>query len=108
MIYILFFFLGWGITSTVINGSIFDKIRNYFIVNYPLIGKLFSCVRCLGFWVGAFMFIPLVYLGVIPPIFPPEVPYVVSIFSMPIFQSNFGVVMESFVIFLVKGTRNNI
>ena len=29
MVYILFFFLGWGITSTVINGSIFDKIRNY-------------------------------------------------------------------------------
>jgi hypothetical protein len=49
-----------------------------------------------------------IWLGVVPPIFPPEVPYVVSIFSMPIFQSNFGVVMESFVIFLVKGTRNNI
>jgi hypothetical protein len=108
MTYILFFILGWGITSTVINGSIFDKIRNYFIIKYPLIGKLFSCIRCLGFWVGTFMFTPLVHYGVIPPIFPSEVPYLVSLFAMPIFQSNFGVVMESFLIFLVKGTRNNI
>lgn len=108
MIYILFFFLGWGITSTVINGSIFDPIRNYLIVKYPIIGKLFSCVRCLGFWVGAIIFIPLVHFGIIPPIFPMEVPYIISILSMPILQSNFGVVMESFLIFLVKGTRNNI
>jgi hypothetical protein len=108
MTYVLFLFLGWGITSTVVNGSIFDRIRNYLIVKSPLLGKLFSCIRCLGFWVGTFMFIPLFYLGVLPPIFPPEVPYFVSLLSMPIFQSNFGVVMESFLIFLVKGTRNNI
>jgi hypothetical protein len=108
MIYILFFLLGWGITSTIINGSIFDRPRNYLIVRSPILGKLFSCVRCLGFWAGVFIFFPGVHFGIVPPIFPQEVPYLISFLSMPIFQSNFGVVMESFLIFLVKGTRNNI
>ena len=108
MTYILLFLLGWGITSTIVNGSIFNGIRNYFIVKSPILGKLFSCVRCLGFWVGAFIFIPLVHLDIVPPIFPPEIPYVISLFSMPILQSNFGVVTESFLIFLVKGTKSNI
>lgn len=108
MTYILLFLLGWGITSTIVNGSIFNGIRNFLIVRSPILGKLFSCIRCLGFWVGSFMLIPLVHLGILPPIFPTEIPYVISIFSMPIFQSNFGVVMESFLIFLVKGTKSNI
>jgi hypothetical protein len=108
MTYILLFLLGWGITSTIVNGSIFNGIRNYFLVRFPLLGKLFSCIRCLGFWVGASIFIPLIFLNIIPPIFPTEIPYFISILSMPILQSNFGVVVESFLIFLVKGTKSNI
>jgi hypothetical protein len=108
MTYILLFLLGWGITSTIVNGSIFNGIRNYFIIKIPILGKLFSCIRCLGFWVGFSIFIPLIHFNIIPPIFPDEIPYFISIFSMPIFQSNFGVVVESFIIFLVKGTKNNI
>jgi hypothetical protein len=108
MTYILLFLLGWGITSTIVNGSIFNGIRNYFTVKSPILGKLFSCVRCLGFWVGAFIFIPLVHIGIVPPIFPKGIPYFISLCSMPIFQSNFGIVMESFLIFLIKGTKSNI
>lgn len=104
--YILLFLLGWGITSTIINGSIFDGIRKYLIVKIPLLGKLFSCVRCLGFWVGASIFIPLLNFSIIPPIFPSEIPVWISFAAMPIFQSNFGVIIESFLIFLVKGTKN--
>jgi hypothetical protein len=108
MTYILLFLLGWGITSTIINGSIFDGIRNYFMVKSPMLGKLFSCIRCLGFWIGFVIFIPLTHFSIIPPIFPEGIPYFISLFSMPIFQSNFGVIVESFLIFLVKGTKSNI
>jgi hypothetical protein len=106
--YILLFLLGWGITSTVINGSIFDGIRKYFLVKIPLFGKLFSCIRCLGFWIGFSIFIPLLIFSIIPPIFPSQIPVWISFVAMPIFQSNFGVIVESLVIFLVKGTKSNI
>jgi hypothetical protein len=108
MDYIIFLFLGWGITSTVVNGSIFDKLRNYFIVKFPFYSKLLYCVRCLGFWVGAFIFTPLVQLEILDPIFSNSVPYWISILAMPVLQSNFGVIVESFLVFLVKGTKNNI
>lgn len=108
MDYILFFAIGWSVTSTLINGSIFDKMRNYLLVKYPLLGKLFSCVRCLGFWVGAFIFIPLILLGYLNPIFGENIPLWVSILSMPFFQSNFGILMESFLIYLLKGTKSRI
>ena len=108
MTYILLFLLGWGITSTIVNGSIFNGIRNYLLIKSTLLGKLFSCIRCLGFWVGFAIYIPLIHFNFLFPIFPEEIPYFISIFSMPILQSNFGVVMESFLIFLVKGTKSNI
>ena len=107
MNYILFFALGWAVTSTIVNGSIFDKIRNYFLVKYPILGKLFSCIRCLGFWIGASIFIPLTLLGYLNPLFGGEIPLWISLLSMPFLQSNFGVLMESFLIYLLKGTKSN-
>jgi len=108
MDYILLFALGWAVTSTVVNGSIFNGIRNYFLVKKPMIGKLFSCVRCLGFWVGVFIFTPMVIIGNLEPIFGDNIPFWVSLLSMPFFQSNFGVLMESFLVYLLKGSKSNI
>jgi hypothetical protein len=105
---ILLLLLGWGITSTVINGSIFDPIRNYFLVKSPILGKLLVCVRCLGFWVGTVIFIPLLAIGIVDFSSYSNLPFWFWIISMPIFQSNFGVLMESFLIYLLKGTKSNI
>lgn len=55
MEYLIFILVGWGITDFLVSGSILDRIRIYFLVKVPLMGKLLSCVRCSGFWVGVLM-----------------------------------------------------
>ena len=101
---ILFLFLGWSLTSLIVNGSIFSQFRNYLLVKYPFFGKLVSCIQCTGLWAGAIIFIPLLALG--------EVPYIssyqwVGYAAYPIIQSGFAVILESLVIYLVKGSRSN-
>jgi hypothetical protein len=49
LIYIL---VGWGITDILVNGSILNGIRSFCLIRIPILGKLFSCVQCSGFWVG--------------------------------------------------------
>ena len=44
--------IGWSITSILVNGSIFDGLRNYLLVKQPIFAKLLSCMQCSGFWVG--------------------------------------------------------
>ena len=101
---LLFLFIGWSLTSLLVNGSIFDPIRNYFLVMYPFIGKLLSCIQCTGTWVGALMFLPLLYLGDMPHLI--SYPWI-SYIAYPIIQSGFGVVVESTIIFLVKSESGN-
>ena len=55
MNFLIYILIGWGITDILVNGSIFNGVRNYFLVKSPAIGKLFSCVQCSGFWVGILM-----------------------------------------------------
>jgi len=62
MDYLIYILVGWGITDILVNGSILQEIRNYFLVQLPFFGKLFTCVQCSGFWVGVLMGI-LSYLG---------------------------------------------
>lgn len=101
---ILYLFLGWSLTSILVNGSIFDPLRNYLLVMYPFFGKLLSCIQCTGVWVGIIIFIPLLAVG--------EVPYIttykwVGYIAYPIIQSGVSVLIESFIIYLVKGSRNS-
>jgi len=101
---ILYLFLGWSLTSILVNGSIFDQFRNYLLVMYPFFGKLLSCIQCTGVWVGAIIFVPLLAVG--------EVPYISSYewfgyIAYPIIQSGVSVLIESFIIYLVKGSRNS-
>ena len=101
---ILYLFLGWSLTSLLVNGSIFNPLRNYLLVMYPFFGKLLSCIQCTGVWVGAIIFIPLLAVG--------EVPYISSYewlgyIAYPIIQSGFSVLIESLIIYLVKGSRNS-
>jgi hypothetical protein len=104
--FLVFLFLGWSISSTLVNGSIFDNFRNWLLVFYPLFGKLLSCVRCSSFWIGLFIFSFLVSEKIFVPF--PELPsntlrfFLLNYLAMPFIQSGFSVVVESFVIFLVK------
>jgi len=45
-------FIGWSITSILVNGTIFDEIRVYLQVKAPVLAKLMTCMQCSGFWVG--------------------------------------------------------
>ncbi len=72
-------------------------------MKHPFFGKLVSCIQCTGLWAGAIIFIPLLALG--------EVPYIssyqwVGYVAYPIIQSGFAVMLESLVIYLVKGSRS--
>lgn len=49
---LLISFLGWSITNTLVNGSIFDPLRTYLQVMNPALAKLLTCMQCSGFWVG--------------------------------------------------------
>ena len=94
-----FLFLGWCLTSLLVNGSIFDPIRNYLLVMYPFFGKLLSCIQCTGVWVGALIFWPLLYSSNLEPSF--NLGWI-NYLIYPVIQSGFGVLVESFVIMMVK------
>jgi hypothetical protein len=101
---ILFLFLGWSLTSLIVNGTIFSPFRNYLLVKSPFFGKLVSCIQCTGLWAGVIIFVPLLAFN--------EVPYIssyewIGYFAYPIIQSGVAVILESFIIYLVKGSRSN-
>lgn len=107
MNFLIYILIGWGITDILVNGSIFNGIRNYFLVKSPSIGKLFSCIQCSGFWVGILMGI-LSYLELI---FPPfQKSYFLSdIFISGALISGSCVIINSIVFSLYsRGNRNNI
>ena len=101
---ILLLFFGWSLTSIIVNGSIFDELRNFLIVRYPFLGKLFSCVMCLSVWVGLLLFTPLLLFGYVDPF--KQIPFWFNFILLPILQSGFSVACESVVIFLVKGAKS--
>lgn len=105
--FIFYLFVGWSITSTIVNGSIFDSLRNWLLVMAPLFGRLVTCVRCLGFWVGFFLFSFLTVENCIGAVLP-GLPEWLNSFVMPFVQSGFGVIVESIVIFLIKERTVNI
>ncbi len=55
MEFLIYILIGWGITDFLVNGSILDKIRVYLLIKFSMLGNLFSCIRCSGFWVGVMM-----------------------------------------------------
>lgn len=97
-------FWGWCITTVIVNGSIFDNIKNYLLVKAPFFHKLLTCVMCTGFWIGLIVFYPLLFCGNIDPIFSDFIPGWMSFLIFPFLQSGFSVLVESFLIFLVKKT----
>lgn len=95
---LLILFFGWCITSTIVNADVLDPIRNYLLVRLPKLSKLMTCVRCLGFWVGALLFGAINYSGNLEPFF--GLPIWLNYFMLPFVQSSSGVIMESCLVFL--------
>lgn len=96
-------FIGWTITSGIVNGSILDKPRRWTLVKFPILGNLLSCIRCLGFWAGFLIFGYLTHEDILGSILPwvtsdPFINYLI----FPFLQSSVGVIIESVIIFLRK------
>jgi hypothetical protein len=57
---IIFWILaGYGMTSIIVWGSIFERPRNFIKKHSKFFGDLISCTLCTGTWVGFFMSIIL-------------------------------------------------
>lgn len=95
---LLIIFVGWCITSAIVNSDILDPIRNYLLVKTPKLSKLMTCVRCLGFWIGILIFGTINYSGGLDQFF--GLPLWANYFIFPFVQSSGGVMIESIVVFL--------
>ena len=65
---IIFLLIGWSITSILVNGIIFNSLRNYTIVKLPKLSNLMTCMQCSGFWVGVLLGLLSVFNITINPI----------------------------------------
>lgn len=97
---IIMLLFGFSVTTTVVNGSIFDNLRNWALVKLPFIGKLLTCIMCFGFWIGVLIFYPLNFMGFLEPI--GEMPMWFNYIFYPFIQSSTGMVLESVIIFFRK------
>lgn len=52
---IFWIFAGYGMTSILVWGSIFEKPRNFIKKHSKFFGDLISCTLCTATWVGFFM-----------------------------------------------------
>jgi len=61
---VLFILVCYGATNIIVYGSLFEKLRNFFVkINPSFIGKLFTCSVCMGFWVGVCVAYLLMFVG---------------------------------------------
>ena len=105
MDYLIYILVGWGITDILVNGSILQGIRNYFLVQLPFLGKLFTCVQCSGFWVGILLGI-LSYLGSLTsPLW--DCPAYVQILGSGFLVSGSCVIINSIVFSLLSKSSKN-
>lgn len=103
---IIYILIGWGTTDFLVNGSILDEIRVYFLVKNPIIAKLLSCVRCSGFWVGVLMgLISLAFSE--ESILPLEPIPALSIVASGFLISGSSVIINALMIFLLTSNFKN-
>lgn len=58
-IIVLWAFMGYGLTTILVYGSIFEVPREWIKKNSKFFGDLIKCVMCTSTWVGFFMSITL-------------------------------------------------
>jgi hypothetical protein len=42
----------WGLTAIIVQSRIMSSIRDWFVINWPLVGYMLECYQCVGFWAG--------------------------------------------------------
>ena len=95
-------FVGWSVTNILVNGSIFDPLRNYLLVKHRFFGKLLDCVTCSGFWVGVLIYFIFLFPSKIFGISP-----WISCFIWGFANSGVSVLINSVVVFLLENNRGN-
>lgn len=55
---LIFILVSYGLTQILVYGKIFDFIRP----KRGKLGELFSCTMCVGWWVGAFLYVVSPYI----------------------------------------------
>ncbi len=56
MIKLIFWaFMGYGMSTIIVYGSIFDKPRAWIIKHKKFLGSLIQCILCVSTWVGFFL-----------------------------------------------------
>lgn len=108
-----FSFLGWAITSILVNGSIFDPLRIYLQVMYPTLGKLLTCMQCSGFWVGILFGLLIVANQMINPfMFLLEnegyLYQILSILFSGFWISGASVIFNTLIVYLIKNSPGKI
>lgn len=56
---ILWAFIGYGMSTILVYGSIFEKQREWIKKHSKFLGDLISCIMCTSTWVGFFMSLSL-------------------------------------------------
>jgi MFS family permease len=56
---ILWAFIGYGMSTILVYGSIFEKQREWIKKHSKFFGDLISCIMCTSTWVGFFMSLSL-------------------------------------------------
>lgn len=56
---IMWALMGYGMSTILVYGSIFDRPRNWIKANSKFFGELLGCMMCTSTWVGFFMSICL-------------------------------------------------
>lgn len=105
MNFLVYILVGWGLTDILVNGSILNSIRNYFIVKSPVISKLLTCIQCSGFWVGILLGI-LSQLSLIPSQFG-NCYWIFGIFASGFLVSGSSVIINSLVFNLLSPRFKN-
>jgi hypothetical protein len=54
-ILLLWSFIGYGMTTIIVYGSIFDSTRQWILKHSKFFGELINCPLCTSTWVGFFL-----------------------------------------------------
>jgi uncharacterized membrane protein len=57
MWFLYFSILSFSLCYMVVASYIFSPVRSFFLVKFPFIGRLLSCVQCFGFWSGVIVYL---------------------------------------------------
>jgi len=63
VIFLVWSFMAYGMSTILVYGSIFDKPRNWIKDNSLFFGALIECVLCTSTWIG--FFLSLVFGGLV-------------------------------------------